>query len=66
MPQFLMVDLGPRLDQPLLSSWKRATDALNRIKGEHRLEFLIDRMEVRAMMWRTEFRKHPDYDAEEP
>lgn len=38
--QFVMMDLSPRFDEALLRSWKTATDTLNRIEGEHRLEFL--------------------------
>lgn len=50
MSQFVVVDFGPGLDQALLSSRKRATDAFDRIEGEHGLELLVDRMEVRTMM----------------
>jgi hypothetical protein len=64
--QFVTVNLGPRFNEALLSSWKRAADALNRIEGENRAEFLIGRVEVRPMMWRTDFWKHPDDDSEEP
>lgn len=64
--QFVAVDLGPRFDEALLSSWKRAADALNRIESNDRVEFLIGRVEVRSMMWRTEFWKHPDDDSEKP
>jgi hypothetical protein len=49
-----VVDFGPRLDQALLSSWKRATDAVDGIEGKHGLELLVGRMEVWAMMWRSE------------
>ena len=42
--EFVMMDLCPRFDEALLRPWQSATDALNRIEGEHRLEFLIDRM----------------------
>jgi hypothetical protein len=38
--QLVTVDLGPRFDEALLGSRKRAADTLNRIEGEHRVELL--------------------------
>jgi hypothetical protein len=64
--QFIVMDLCPRLDKALLRSRKRASDALYRIEGEHCLEFLIDGMKVRPMMWRADFWKHADDDSKEP
>jgi len=61
-----MMDLGPGFDEALLCAWKRAADTLNRIEREHRLEFLVSRMEVRAMMGSADFGKHADDDSKEP
>ena len=61
-----MMDLRPCFDEALLRSWKTATDTLNRIEGEHRLEFLVRRVEVRPMMWCANFWKHADDDSKEP
>ena len=61
-----MMDLGPGFDEALLCPWKRAADTLNRVEGEHRLEFLVSRMEVRPMMGNTDFGKHADDDSKEP
>ena len=65
MPQFVMVDLRPRFNQALLRARQSTSDALDRIKGEHRVEFLVGRVEVRPMMWRPDFWKHPDDDPKE-
>ncbi len=64
--QFVMMDLCPRLDQALLRSRKSAANTLNRAEGEHRRKVLIDRVEVRPMMWRADLGKHADYDSKEP
>ena len=60
------MDFCPSLDEALLRSWKRASNALNRIEGEHGFEFLVGRVEVRPMMGRADFGKHADDDSEEP
>jgi hypothetical protein len=65
VPKFVMMDLCPRLDEALLRSRKSAADTLNRIEGEHCLEFLVSRVEVRPVMWRTDFWKHADDDSKE-
>jgi hypothetical protein len=64
--EFVMMDLCPRFDEALLRPWQSATDALNRIEGEHRLEFLVRRVEVRPVMWCADLRKHADDDSKEP
>jgi hypothetical protein len=61
-----MMDFCPRFDEALLRSWKCATDTLDRIEREHGLEFLIGGVEVRPMMRRADFGKHPNDDSEEP
>jgi hypothetical protein len=65
VPQFLMMDLCPRFNEALLRPRKSTTDTLNRIEGKHRVEFLVGRVEVRPMMWRADFWKHPDDDSKE-
>ena len=64
LQQFLPMDLGPRLNQPLLRPRKVATEALDGIKSEGSLGFLIRRMEVGSMMGRSELHEHPDDDSE--
>ena len=64
--QFVAMDFCPRLDNALLRSGKRAADTVDRIDGEHGAEFLVHRVEMRTMMWRADFGKHPDDDSEEP
>ena len=64
--EFVTMDLCPRFDDTLLRSWKRAADTINRIQGEHRLELLVDHVEVRPTMWRASFWKHADDDSKEP
>jgi hypothetical protein len=64
--EFILMNLRPGFDEALLCSRKTASDTLNRIESEHGLEFLIDRVEVRPMMWRADFGKHPDDDSKEP
>jgi hypothetical protein len=61
-----MMDLCPRLDEALPRFWKSAADALNGIESEHRLKFLVGRVEVRPMMWCADFWKHADDDSKEP
>ena len=61
-----MMDLRPRFDEALLRSWNTASDTLNRIEGEHGLEFLICRVKVRLMMRCADFWKHADDDSKEP
>jgi hypothetical protein len=61
-----MMDLGPRFDEATLRSWKTAADTLNRIEGEHRIEFLVRRVKMRPVMWRADFWKHADDDSKEP
>jgi len=60
-----MTDLCPCFDEALLRPWQSATDTLNRIEGEHRLEFLVRCVEVRPVMWCTDFWKHTDDDSKE-
>ncbi len=63
--QFGLVDLSPRLDQSLLSSWEVATNALDRIKRKDPFGLLIHGMEVGPMMGRTDLHEHPDDDPKE-
>lgn len=65
MPRLVMMDLYPRVDEALLRSRKTAADTFNRIEGEHCFEFLVDRVEVRPVMWCTDFWKHADDDSKE-
>jgi len=60
------MDLCPRFDEALLRPWQSAADTLNRIEGEHRVELLVRRVEVRPVMWCANFRKHADDDSKEP
>lgn len=61
-----MMDLGPRFDEATLRPWKTAADTLNRIEGEHRIEFLVRRVKMWPVMWRADFWKHADDDSKEP
>jgi hypothetical protein len=63
--QFLVMNLGPRLNQALLCAWKTATDALDRTEAKYGLELLVHRMEVRPVMRYADLREHADYDPEE-
>jgi len=60
------MDLCPRFDETLLRPWQITADALNGIEGEHRIEFLVDGVEVRPVMRCADFWKHPDDDSKEP
>jgi len=59
------MDLGPRLDQPLLGAWKLATNAFNGIHRKRCQGVLVQRMEMWPMMRCTHLRKHTDDDSEE-
>ena len=48
--EFVMMDLCPCFDEALLRARKIAADTLNRIEGEHGLEFLVRCVEVRPVM----------------
>src|SRR5436190_23655882 len=63
--QFVVMDFSPRFDKALLRSRESAADALDGIECEHRLQVLINGMEVRSMVWCAKFRKHPNNDSEE-
>ena len=64
--EFVTLDLCPRFDEALLRPWQSTADMLNRVEGEHRLEFLVRRVEVRPVVWCADFWKHADDDSKEP
>ena len=66
MQKCVSMDFRLRLDEALLRPWQSTADTLNRIEGEHGLEFLEHGVEVRPMVGRTDFWKHADDDSEEP
>ena len=63
--QLVTVDFGLRFDEPLLRARERATDALDGVEREDRLQVLIHRMEVWPVVRCAQFRKHPNDDSEE-
>jgi hypothetical protein len=63
--KFLLMDLGPGLNQTLLRLWQPTTDALYGIDREHGRRILVHRVEVGPMMGRADLHEHANDDAEE-
>jgi hypothetical protein len=63
--KFCAMNLGPRLDQPLWRPRQEAAKALERVYRVDSGVFLIERMEMRAVVLAASFDKHPDDDPEE-
>jgi hypothetical protein len=59
------MDLGPRLDQPLLGAWKLATNAFNWVHRKRRQGVLVESVKMWPVMRCTHLRKHTDDDSEE-
>jgi hypothetical protein len=59
------MNLGPRLNQPLLRSGKTAPDTLDRLDGEHGRSALIIRMEVEPVMRSAGLDEHANDDSKE-
>jgi hypothetical protein len=64
LQEFVPMDLGPSLDKPLLFPRKITAHALNRVKREDALVFLIRGM--RPMVRRADLHEHSNDDSEEP
>lgn len=60
-----MMDFSPGLDKPLLRPRKSAADAFDGIQREGRQCVLIQRVEMRSMVGRTDLHEHPNDDSEE-
>src|SRR5438128_5566540 len=60
------MDLGPRLDQPLLGAWKLATNAFNWVHRKRRQGVRVESVKMWPVMRCTQLRKHTDDDSEEP
>src|SRR2546425_8260940 len=60
------MDLGPRLDQPLLGAWKLATNAFNWVHRKRRQGVRVESVKMWPVMRCTHLRKHTDDDSEEP
>jgi hypothetical protein len=66
LSQFVAMNLGPSLDQPLLGLREFTPENLQSVQGEHASLILVVRVEVRAMVRPTNLDEHTDDDAEEP
>ena len=55
-----MMNFRPRLDEALLRSRESAANALDRIESECGQRVLIQGVEVRSMVRRTDFHEHPN------
>src|SRR5438093_7064329 len=60
------MDLGPRLDQPLLGAWKLATNAFNWVHRKRHQGVRVESVKMWPVMRCTHLRKHTDDDSEEP
>jgi hypothetical protein len=59
------MDLRPSFHQPPLRPRQVAPQTLDRLDREHGFLVLIDRVEVRPMVWGADLHEHPDDDSEE-
>jgi hypothetical protein len=65
LPEFLLMQLGPCLDESPLSLREGSRDELKWVDPEHRDPILVVRMEVGCQVRSTSLCKHPDDDPEE-
>lgn len=66
LEKLVLVKLGPRFHESLLSSRQGACEGFDRIKSEDSHIVLIIRVEVRKVVRPSCFCEHPDNDPEEP
>ena len=61
--QFILVKLGPRLDQPLLALRNKADNERDRRNGKHSNVLAVVGMKMRDLMTLRRLGEHPNNDA---